>query len=614
MRFRHFFLAVVLTVAFQPVFAQSGGFGWTDPALRAGDAAIAAQYLNWARQAIDEGRWAHALAALERAADFSSASSDLSYLLALARYRQGQNRFTVLEALQRAISTDLWTHYSAADARLLQARQLVAMRNYHNALSVLELVPQSGDEAALRLLALRGIALYPALYYTDGEAANEGFLSGVLYAMNRHPRDPRPLSIFFEYALGNPHGVYEIPAGASGVMDLALRRLPFLLEDAPQLAWMAAPFIRDPEEARRLVGAYRAMAASGFLNGGAPVSPGSIPVALNLGLIDDWQAIEELFGGSLAAGGTPGAELTVAKSVLDQTWSLLRGHDGRELFTERLLSFTGVITRGDNGRIVSRAFYQDGSLMEYQRDANNFGMTDFRIVFGGAGEPLYAETFVFPDTAIGTPAFLPVIAAAALDERLRARVFWERYPSVQRVELDGSAYNFRPADFHFAPFSFYEIGGSGVFSGLLFPRVNDQNTRFARRALVMAAASIHRPSAEFPGATEIVYLEQGIPLRSFEELNGAVVSITEFEDGFPVVQHIDLDLDGRMETLRRFQRPPAGSDFFAVDLRSFIVSSVSDWRGDGRFTTSRVYLQDGSVVYSWDLDGSGYREHSEIRR
>jgi hypothetical protein len=48
------------------------------------------------------------------------------------------------------------------------------------------------------------------------------------------------------------------------------------------------------------------------------------------------------------------------------------------------------------------------------------------------------------------------------------------------------------------------------------------------------------------------------------------------------------------------------------NYRLLIASSESDWTGEGRFMTGEVYLQDGSVVYSWDMDGSGIMNYSEM--
>jgi len=67
-----------------------------------------------------------------------------------------------------------------------------------------------------------------------------------------------------------------------------------------------------------------------------------------------------------------------------------------------------------------------------------------------------------------------------------------------------------------------------------------------------------------------------------------------------------------METIRRFRRPPPGYEPENIlDYRRLIASSESDWSGDGTYKTKEVYLPDGSVVYSFDMDGGGEMNYSE---
>ncbi|MDR1317996.1 MAG: hypothetical protein LBJ90_00095, partial [Treponema sp.] len=289
------------------------------PFEEAGDAAAAERYLLWAEQALAEGRRKEALAALERASDFSDVSSDLSFLLAKVRRGEGKPRGAVLEALGRALETGRWRRYSADEARLLEAEELIALRNYPAALAVLAGVPGGADSAALRLSALRGLPDMPE------------FRRLVAEALDRYPRDPRPAKIFFTHARNGIPG-----PGEQALMDTALRRLPFLLDSDPDLAWMAAPFMRDTEEARRMVSAYR---AGGFSN------PASLPVSLNLGLIGDAEAVEELFApgppvqnAEPAAADAPRAapETALDRDLIVEVFGLLRSAGGRNGFTEKL--------------------------------------------------------------------------------------------------------------------------------------------------------------------------------------------------------------------------------------------------------------------------------------
>jgi tetratricopeptide (TPR) repeat protein len=561
------------------------------------DAQVARQYVQWARQAIDEERWDEALAALRRSADFASVSSDISYLLAVSVLKNmgadaACNRLAALETLDRAIETNRWDIYNPGMALLLKAEQLVVMRNYAAALSVLEQAQQSvyhasiaADLAYLRLLAFRGL--------TGNVQALARFRSLVLSAMDRFPRDSRPLRVFFEYARNRNPEPSGLPEGDLNLIELALRRLPFLLEDDPDLAWMASFFMSDTAAARRLVSSYRAGGLSSQQVENFRPNPASISAALNLGLIDDTAAVEELFSWSSANG-----ETVIYRGIIGGVYNLLRSEQGRDLFTRRLLSFSGTIFSDDDGdgHADSLAVYKSGVISEFRLDRNQSGIDDLAVFFAADGVPLRAHYF----TASKPSAI---------------NIDWERYPSVLRAEFADEVFLFRPADFQYAPITFIELGGSQTHAGTAYPVPAFQNIDITRRSLVSFCTSVSRPSVEINGAVEQIFLERGVALRSVETLDGRQVSVTEFEKGAPLIQRIDLDLDGRMETIRRFHRP--GPDFpwpdseLAFDYRRLIASSESDWTGEGRFKTGEVYLQDGSVVYSWDVDGSGVMNHSE---
>jgi len=292
---------IFILFLFVSVFAfaqekQSRVQGW-------GDGEAAQKYVEWIKQAVDEGRWSEALAATERAADFANVSSDISYQFALVLSNMGKSRKSIIEALDRALEINRWVIYSENQALLLKARQLIAMRKYLNAFEALDKAGESADVAVLRLLALRGMASAGSAVPVGTEGydpvfALSRFRSQILVAMDRYSRDPRPLRVFFEYASNRRPEPSELAEGDHNLLELALKRLPFLLEADPELAWLAASFMRDTEQAKRYVLAYRAGGIPSVQNSNFIPSPPSVPVALNLGLIDDTGAVEELFSGA----------------------------------------------------------------------------------------------------------------------------------------------------------------------------------------------------------------------------------------------------------------------------------------------------------------------------
>jgi len=541
-----------------------------------GDPAVAEKYLLWAENAIGMGRWRQARAALERAVDFADVSSDISYLLALARSHENASRLLVLESLKRAIGTGRWKRYTEAQARLMEADQLINMRRYSAALNTLAgywgIAGETADAAILRLGALKGLVNSRTEPRPTSVTLPEPveFRRRLLETMDSYPRDPRPLRILFSYAQGR-----ELDRDDNALLDIALRRLPFLLEMDPDLAWMAAPFINDTAEARRLVAAYRAGSLRPRQSVGFTPHPASIMQALNLGLIDDRAAADELF-----------AESILNKDYIIGIGELLRSEDGRNYFAEKLHSFTGAIIEDEDrdNHPESFALYHQGSLAEFSYDVDQDNVTDMFIVFN-AGTPQQAE--------LTTPLLRE-------NGRQPILIYWERYPLVKRAVLGSETWLFTPGGFSFAPLVFDELGASAAYAGLLFSRPNHRSQGISRHLLAVYAASIQRPSVEFPGSVEQIFLNRGLPVRAEVTHNNTLVSFTEFENGHPAVQRLDMDMDGRMETVRQFDK-------------SVLRATESDWYGGGIFSAAELYRDGGSVVYSWDLDGDGTREYSEIR-
>jgi hypothetical protein len=578
---------LIMLIAAAGLPAQSGSAEPADDAaayldeawpFERGDPAVAEKYLLLAEYAIGMGRWRQARAALERAGDFADISSDISYLLALARSQENESRKLVLDSLQQAIGTGRWKRYTEAHARLMEADQLIALRRYSAALDTLEvhraIAGETADAAILRLAALKG--LINRSRRSEPKPASLAlpvlveFRRRVLETMDSYPRDPRPLRILFDYARGRQPDRDDI-----ALIEIALRRLPFLLEADQELAWMAAPFISDTAEARRLVAAYRAGSLKARQYADFKPNPASIVQALNLGLIDDSGATDEFF-----------TESTLDRDLIVSIGKLLRSEEGRNYFAEKLHSFTGAMIENEDHDDYpeSRALYHQGSLQEYYYDADQDGVTDMFIVLN-AGTPQQAELTTPLLRESGRPPML---------------LYWERYPLVKRAVLGSETWLSAPGGFSFAPVIFEELGGSGRYAGLVFPRLNFRSQGISRRIISSQAASVQRPSAEFSGGVEQIFFNRGIPVRAEVTHNNTIVSVTEFENGYPVVQRLDMDMDGRMETVRNFDR-------------SVIKSTESDWYGGGIFGSAELYRDDGSVVYSWDLDGDGAREYSERR-
>jgi tetratricopeptide (TPR) repeat protein len=586
---RLLFPVFVLFFSGFPVFSQLNSTGAAAVSKAAAD-----QYLSAAEQFIGEGRWDEALDVLERGGDFADLSSDLSYLLAQARRRLNLPLPGVLEALGRAFDAGCWERYSFAQACLLEAEVFIALRNYSGALRSLDSAeqgvseprifsgPEEGRVHAGPLGEDEGRAVILRILALKGLPDPQGFRRFLMSAMNRYPRDPRPVEIVFSWAAGDA----GLPEADQALVDLALRRLPFLLDESPRLAYLAAPFIRDAEEARRLVSAYRALGTA---------EKESLPVSMDLGLIDDRRAVEELF--------EAGPEAVLEREMILRFWSLLGSREGRELFHQRLRGYSGMISSDSDrdGRNEALVRYSGGIPREYRGDADQDGLPETRILFSPEGIPLQGEF-----TTGGR----------------RIAVQWERYPAVLKAETGDLTFTAVPENFFFAPLRFTPLvpaaGGlapaGGGEPGILYPEADGGRTGLSPRTLAAYALTIQRPSREFPGALEQIEMEQGVPRRAVEILDGKIIAVTEFNLGLPRIQRLDLDLDGRMETVRYFREGRPADESEPLGYEAVLELVETDRDRDGLYEIGERFLSDGTVEYSWDTDGDGIRDYVETRK
>lgn len=496
-----------------------------------GEEAVAARYVAYALKATEEGRWRDAETILTRASDFAGVSSDLSYYLALSRRKLGRPIGSVLDAVNRSLESGRWSIRSADDARLLAAECYLDVCAYDEALSVLEEGAADADSVFLALRALRG----------SGDTAR--FRQRLREALASFPRDARFLRLVFETAGPGPADDAD-----ERLVALALERVPFLLESDRFLAVCAAPYVRDLESRRRFVAAYRAV---------PPVSEKSIPIALELGLLRDRDAVEELFSLS-----------SIDAALLSDTYARLRDQDARSSFDRKAARFTGTLSVDSNAddRPEALVDYVEGETAAFSYDADQDGLLEWKIFFSD-GLPSRASIVLSVEKTAGD---LTVPARPVADsERVRADLKWERYPYVESITVGSSTFRFSPVGFPFAPVRLIPLYPE---SSVFLPKIDFVAPRLTERSLYSSVSVLERPGSLMAGSTERCEYSAGTILRSTETVRGATLAATQYRDGFPVVRRMDLDLDGRIETIARFKQ------------NTFEIGSTeTDFDGDGVF-------------------------------
>ncbi|MDR1257426.1 MAG: hypothetical protein LBJ86_06735 [Spirochaetaceae bacterium] len=547
-RFHPPIIAAVLAAAILPpaLYAQEGSLSVAGVTVT-GEAAVAARYADWAETTFREGDFLRAEAFLERAADYAPVSSDLSYLLALTRRELSRPARETLTAARLALATDRWALYLRQDALMFEAEMLIRIRRYGEALNVISELEEGERTAELRLLALEHLP-----YAAEFEAAMEA-------ALERYPRSPRFPRILFRREARN-----QFPGNSErSLVDKALKRLPALLEADGDLIRYATPFITGRDEARRLLAAWRATGGSRKLRQEA------LPVCLETGLIDERTALDELFA--------PSGE--VDRDVLLAVWDLLRTDEARQAMSGRLTAFSGMITTDENGDGVtdSRSCYRAGVLVSYALDADQDGVNEMAVMFGsdespGMGWPVSAE--------------LVYASGAAFGGTEKISITWERYPALREAVIGDTRWLFRPMEASYPALSFRTAGGPG---GILLAGPDPRAAAFTRGMIAGYAYRIERPGRDFPGGIEAVECEGGVIHSAKEYVDGRLAAETFYEGGVPVFQRIDLDLDGRMETTRRFDPPVRETVPSDMNAAFEIASIESDFDGDGIAEYREIY-------------------------
>ncbi len=571
----------LLTAAAVTVFSQSG------------DLAMAEKYALWAMDSIKHNRWTEAEAGLERAGDFADVSSDLSYLLALCRHHLNRPKGAVLHALDLAVETDRWLYHEKSSAVLLQAETYLALKRYSFVIAYVNFeLTASAETMLLHLRALNGLGDHPA------------FLRLMTRALNMYEHDPRFVSLLFDSVDARIPQLNE-----RNLVDIALRRLPLLAEKDPTLAYKAFPFMRNVDDARRLMETYRAE---------NPIHPESLPAALSLGVIDEEMMMRDFFSYTDDQySKTNQAEYVLDLHLVRELWNLLRNNESRDAFIRNLSAFSGVIVEDSDDDSYPESFtrYHNGKIQFFDYDVDQDRLPELSLGFYADDDlPQRAELEAPEDETVEHVAYH---VKAEDQEKIYLEYF--TYPSVKSARLNQTEYFPVYREFHFAPVNFVPIAGEDFADMPLYPEIVPSISRLTKRSLISFSNIIRRPSREFPeaaGAVEEIHLTDSVVNRAREVLpDGSVVSEMYFILGEPYLQYVDLDLDGRKETRRRFLRGKGlefpGAD--PTDYKPVLEKSESDWDGDDMFEYGELYLEDGTIERSWDNDGDGIRETKEVK-
>ncbi len=513
------------------------------------------------------GRWNDAESLLDEALSIHPADSDLLYLRALAKAKNGRSLHDALADAAAARSGSGFSRYSERDAAVLQADYLVRLRRWEDALRVVTpFVHLSSSDSASRLLRAKALA---------GSGDRVAFIEELGAAIERFPDDPAFPRLFLSRV-----GKFPRTAAERSLGELIAARAWRYAEIDPEIPVLAAPLMSGRAERENAVLAFRAAGA---------VSAAATIRALEYGIIDEAKALNEISGGLYA----------LRLSDLEELSSLIRTPAALEAMISAFASWTGTVEvdRDKDGEIEERFRLTRGTVSSWDRDSDQDGVFDVKASFSD-GLPVSVDIQAEGMTFKAVYGVFPELATARFEEKKRSRT-----------------YSFGPGAFVFSPLHMRRFLGEGR-EAIYFPEPAGTGVP-AERACAAAALGVRTEQSE--DEYEDSVLVRGIIETSRAYRAGRLYSFTQYQRGMPVSAKIDEDGDGRFERELRYEMKDASGSVLAwiridtdgdgvFDYREQAVSPFRkewDFDADGGIDAVQYILPDGSLraEFSSRIDG-----------
>lgn len=545
-KLRLFSCLVFFSMVMVPAFADKGDTGG-----RAVNTAAAVRSLERSINLLTAGEWDQARFESELGATYDPTLADFPYIDALCLAAAGAPRADMIEKLESSLAGGrFWRSYDRTVAVLFCARLYAETLRYRDALGLLDSIPDhsSADSDYVRALSLYGLS-------RDAEART---LLG--RCLDRWPFDPRFARLFFREEANRP-----LTESSRSIAAVILPRLYLWENEDRELLLLAVPFESSRAVRERNIRIYRGMGKSDARPRPEDDVPRSAVLALEYGLLDEGEALDEVF--SRADTGIP-------RGMLLKLSSLLVRDDVRDTAAALLADYAGVITDDANGDGIVDAGvrYRMGRPVFAEFDPDQDGYPDFTV-----------------DCQLGKPVDI-------LLERGGTMVTYDTYPAVRSVTDGKREYTLRPRALMWAPVSW-------VVEDLRLPgepfytlRAEKAPQALTERLLTAASAFYAEPSADGARGDVRIVLESGIPVVSESRDNGRMYSRTVYDRGLPSSGSKDEDGDGYFETQYGY-----GND-------GKLSSVMVDRNANRKFEYRESYSTDGSVVKQWDSDEDGSYE------
>jgi hypothetical protein len=494
------------------------------------------------------GAWAEAESFLDGAVSLAPADSDLLYLRALARAKNGRPLGDALADLAAARAGAGFSRYSERDAAVLQAGLLVRERRWKEALAAISPpFPGAAVDPAYRLARARALA---------GLGEKAAYLEEIRSSIERFPEDPSFPRLFLSRAGGVPSTAAERALG-----ELIAARAAFWADADPEIPVLAAPLMPNKADRENAVRAFRAA--------GGKSAAGTLR-ALEYGIIDESAAVSELLGGSYA----------VRLGDLASLNALARTPAARKAVAAAVGAWSGTVEADRDG---------DG-VAEERFELSRSLVSSWRLDLDQDGA--FEEALTFTE---GLPASMEARSGG-----MSLRAEYGAYPELRSARFsDGEGsrtYSFGPGALSFAPLAMKAFAGEGR-AAIFLPEPRATGLP-SERSCAAAALSVRAESAD-AGARGAAYsvsaLDRGVVVSSRAYRDGRLYSVSDYSRGALALERIDEDGDGRFETERQYEG--------AGDAAPVLAWARVDTDGDGVFD----YREQAAFPFrkEWDYDGDG---------
>ncbi len=572
------FIGFLLFLTFGLLFAQNSA--------NSANRNTALRCLKLAENCLVGKDWSNALKQAELGLTYDDSISDLVYVKAAAEINLQKTKAYVLNIIEEAFLKDNWVANNKNGARILYADLLSATGSYTKSMSVLDSNPliYSSDAEFIRIKNLYRIG--------SEESVNNARLK-LNTARRVYPEDSRFPNLFFmfEYMFLNSSelsdGHYEIPEIVKTISSFYISKLPDYSSENNELELYAA-FFADGEEQLRLVKALDAKHTGEH----ALLSL----IALKTGVYSDQQAYDSFFEATNSS---------ISLRSLDTLAYYLKEPEVRQKLMEKILNYDGKLYIDDNFDLQEEIeiTYETGRPKYIRYDQNNDGVNDLYI-----------------SCDFGLPLMVHF-------EANKSEVFYDNFPSVQRVSFlsDNYDFNFLHDEYYFSPFemvkdSFFEDYGLEFY----IPRFSSEITVPSTAEMLVKTASVSLPVSERDAAyVKYNTLEGHLVYANFYEKD-VRYAYCDFTDEFPIIRYVDYDNDGYFETTEFFDQVQDDSlyDKDAIsrifgnifgDEKIYLSKVMIDRNGNTFYEFNESYLENNGKITLWDNDDNGIWDCQYIR-